>query len=104
MHWMKKNHPTIILDFVPGGCTGVAQPCDVRIQQPLKLSMKKTYHGDIVSGTLQQIEAKSKVISIDSRVGTLQDHSMRWIWNAYKAIDNKTLVKKVSASISEQEY
>jgi hypothetical protein len=24
--WLHKNHPTIILDFVPGGCTGVFQP------------------------------------------------------------------------------
>jgi DDE superfamily endonuclease len=101
MRWMRNNHPTIIVDFVPGGCTGVAQPCDVGIQRPLKLSMKKTYHEDIVSEVLQQIEAKSEVISIDSRVGTLRDRSMRWIWNAYKAINNKTLVKKVSASISE---
>jgi hypothetical protein len=27
--WMRTNHPIIILDFVPGGCTSVAQPCDV---------------------------------------------------------------------------
>jgi hypothetical protein len=76
MCWMRNNHPTIIVDFVPGGCNGVAQPCDVRIQQPLKLSIKKTYHEDIMSEVLQQIEAKSEVISIDSRVGTLQDCSM----------------------------
>jgi hypothetical protein len=38
--WMKGNHPTIIVDFVPGGCTGVHQPCDVGIQRPFKLSTK----------------------------------------------------------------
>jgi hypothetical protein len=31
-NWMKEYHPWIILDFVPGGCTGVHQPCDVGIQ------------------------------------------------------------------------
>ena len=66
--------------------------------------MKKTYHEDIVSEVLEQIEAKSEVISIDSRVGTLRDHSMQWIWNTYKAINNKTLVEKISASISKQGY
>jgi hypothetical protein len=30
--WMKTNHPNIILDFVPGGCTGLWQACDVGIQ------------------------------------------------------------------------
>ncbi len=30
--WMHTNHPNIIVDFVPGGCTGVHQPCDVGIQ------------------------------------------------------------------------
>lgn len=31
-NWMCVNHPNIILDFIPGGCTGVHQPCDVGIQ------------------------------------------------------------------------
>jgi hypothetical protein len=30
--WLRANHPTIILDYVPGGCTGVWQACDVGIQ------------------------------------------------------------------------
>jgi hypothetical protein len=30
--WMKEYHPRIILNFVPGNCTGVHQPCDVGIQ------------------------------------------------------------------------
>lgn len=93
--WMKSFHPNIILDFVPGGCTGVGQPCDVGIQRPLKLSMKRTYHEDIVSEVLEQIDTKSEVITIDSRLSTLRDRSTRWIWKAYKAISNEALVKKV---------
>jgi len=30
--WIKKNHSTIIVLFIPGGCTGLWQPLDVRIQ------------------------------------------------------------------------
>ncbi|KAN0097882.1 hypothetical protein V8E55_002328 [Tylopilus felleus] len=30
--WMKKHHPTIIIQFVLRGCIGVLQPCDVVIQ------------------------------------------------------------------------
>jgi hypothetical protein len=40
--WMKANHPNIILDYIPGGCTGIAQPCDVGIQRPFKLSVKRS--------------------------------------------------------------
>ena len=29
--WVNQQHPTIILDYMPGGCTGDAQPCDVGI-------------------------------------------------------------------------
>jgi hypothetical protein len=38
--WMKEAHPNIIISFVPGNLTGLAQPLDVGIQQVLKQSMK----------------------------------------------------------------
>ena len=38
--WMKKTHPTIIVIFIPGRCTGVWQPLDVGIQRVLKQSIK----------------------------------------------------------------
>ena len=60
--WMKRNHPSIILDFVPGGCTGVHQPCDVGIQRPLKLSIRKSYHEDIVAEFVSQLENGSTVL------------------------------------------
>ncbi|KAF8231623.1 hypothetical protein L208DRAFT_1276086 [Tricholoma matsutake] len=58
-NWMKKMHPTIILDFIPGGCTGVAQPCDVGIQRPWKLSIKRSYHEDIISEIVDQLKDKA---------------------------------------------
>ena len=39
--WMTAMHPTIILNYVPGGCTGVLQPCAVHVEWLLKLSMWK---------------------------------------------------------------
>ncbi|THU93079.1 hypothetical protein K435DRAFT_670832 [Dendrothele bispora CBS 962.96] len=63
--WMKANHPTIILDYVPSGCTSKAQLCDVGMQQPIKLSAKKLYHEDIVNKVLQQINNKAKMVTFD---------------------------------------
>ena len=31
LSWMRKHHSSIVLQFIPGGCTGILQPCDVRI-------------------------------------------------------------------------
>ena len=96
--WMRTHHPTIQLDFVPGGCTGVAQPCDVGIQRFLKLSTKRSYHEDIVIDIGNQIDAGKTTLSVDDHLGTMRDSSVRWLWNAFNAINNKELVKKVSST------
>ena len=88
-NWMKKNHPTIILDFVPGGCTGIHQPCNVGIQRPLKLSIRRSYHEDIVTEMSGQLQKNGKI-------GVVDDRSVRWMWNAWKMVnDNPLLVLKV---------
>lgn len=69
--WMRTTHPIIILNFVPGGCTSVAQPCD----------------------------AGSEIVSIDMRLAVIRDRSVCWIWNAYQTIKNTDLVKKASNSV-----
>jgi hypothetical protein len=46
---MKTRYPNIIVDFVPGGCTGVWQACDVGIQRIFKHSLKRSYHEDVVA-------------------------------------------------------
>ena len=33
-NWMETNFTNIILNYVPGGCTGLHQPCDVGIRAP----------------------------------------------------------------------
>ena len=92
---MKEHHPDIIMDFVPAGCTGVAQPCDVGIQHPIKLSMKRSYHEDILEDMCQQLDASKIELSIDEKLGTLQDSSIWWMWNAYQAVNKVELITKV---------
>jgi hypothetical protein len=91
--WMKDHHPDIILDYVPGGCTGVFQPCNVGIQCPFKLLIKKTYHNDVIEEILAQ-EGK-RVITINKEVGVLRDRSVCWLWNAFSIVNHPELVKKV---------
>ena len=92
--WMKKNNPIIILDYVPGGCTGLHQPCDVGIQRLFKHSIKQSYHEAIVEEMSKQIKA-GEVITIDKHLHTLRNRSAGWLWNAFNTINNTKLVKKV---------
>ena len=93
--WLHKKHPTIILDYVLGGCTGLFQPCDVGIQRPFKLSVKRSYHEDIVNEVLTKIDAGEPMTSLDNRIKTLRDRTPRWLWNAYQAVNKPELVRKV---------
>ena len=73
---MYDSHPAImLLDYVPGSCTGKFQPCDVGIQWPLKLSLKRSYHEDVVVELLAQMNAKDSVIHLDRQIGALWDRS-----------------------------
>ncbi len=42
--WLAKMYPWIILEYIPGGCTGIWQGCDIGIQRNLKLSVKRSQH------------------------------------------------------------
>ncbi|KAG6805135.1 hypothetical protein H0H92_000563, partial [Tricholoma furcatifolium] len=106
---MKENHPTIIVIFVPGGCTGVWQPLDVGIQRYLKLSIKRSAHRDIVqeiydslstpdgsSGDDSESESRDSdtKIHLDTSIPTLRDRSLGWIVDAANEINNKEIIMK----------
>ena len=93
--WMRTNHPKILVDFVPGGCTGVHQPCDVGVQRLLKLSMRKSYHEDIVNDFLSELDKGNSTPNLKDSLGAVRDRSVRWMWNAYQVLSNKELVSKV---------
>ena len=99
--WMHNHHSNIVLDYVLGGCTSIAQPCDVRIQRPFKLSIKHLYHEDVVTEILEQLNTRASVspIVVDTRLPKLRDQSARWIWNAYEIINKDMLVKKVKLEL-----
>ena len=93
--WMQKNHPSIQMDYVPGGCTSVAQPCDVGILRTFKLSIKRSYHEDMVMKIGKQIDDGHTSFIIDTHLASLRDASVQWLWNAYRVINNSALIHKV---------
>jgi hypothetical protein len=53
---MWEKYLWIILDYIPGGCTGLFQPCNVGIQCILKLSIKHSQHSDAVAEFFNQLK------------------------------------------------
>jgi len=93
--WMSKQYSNITLDYVPGGCTGLHQPCDVGIQRPFKQSLKRSYHEAVVKEMIKKIGQNLEVLTIDKCIKTLRDRSVAWLWNAYNTVNKPGLVKKV---------
>ena len=96
LDWMRENHPTILVDFVPGGCTGIAQPCDVGIQRLFKHVTNHAFLEDVVSSTLAQIDQQNEKIVFDDHLPVLRNASVRWLWLAYQALNKVEIVQKVS--------
>lgn len=98
--WMKKTHPNIIVHYVPAGCTGVFQPCDVGMQRIMKHSLKRSCHRDVVDEILTQVDGGKPNITVDKTIGVLRDRTVSWLWDAYKTLDDPRIVKKVSVNSS----
>jgi hypothetical protein len=96
--WMSTTYPWIILDYVPGGCTGLFQPCDVGMQRPLKQAIGRALSGAVIKEVSEQIAGGSdpSSIKLDTRLPTLRNRSTGALIRAHKALNIERLVKKVS--------
>src|SRR5258708_24128065 len=72
---MFDNYPWIILDYIPGGCMGLWQPCDVGIQHILKLAVKHSQQTTVIHKVYSQMQQGIGTcdISLDTRLGMLRD-------------------------------
>jgi hypothetical protein len=95
---MWKTHSTIIIIFVPAGCTGLLQPCNVGVQLPIKHSLKRSAHKDIVNEVLRQLEAGAspQKVTIDSGIKVMRNQTVGWLWRAYNTVNKPDIIKKVS--------
>ncbi|KAF8222628.1 hypothetical protein L208DRAFT_1158803, partial [Tricholoma matsutake] len=51
------------------------------------------WHEDIVKEILVQVDNSKTILKIDDHLPVLQNRSVRWLWNAYKAVNKEELVK-----------
>ncbi|KAI0044054.1 hypothetical protein FA95DRAFT_1497729 [Auriscalpium vulgare] len=99
--WMKRYHPTIQLEYVPGGCTGLWQACDVGIQRLLKHEIRRSSRADIIEEAVARIGATDSeddvsAIILDKSVKVVRDRSVGWLVRGYNAINKKDFVLSVS--------
>jgi hypothetical protein len=99
---MMEHHSNIIVHYVPAGCTGVFQACDVGIQRIFKHSLKRSYHQDVITDILEQIDQGKDNIVVEKRLGVLRDRSVDWLWNAYQTLNNEETIKKVRTHVFEK--
>jgi hypothetical protein len=79
--WIRRTYPWIILDFVPGGLTGLWQVCDVGIARPYKQAIRRAQLEDIVAETQQLLadsDESAAALRLDVTIGTLRTRSVRW--------------------------
>ncbi|KAG8707251.1 hypothetical protein FRC09_001934 [Ceratobasidium sp. 395] len=95
-NWMKEHYPWILLMYVPGGCTGLFQACDVGIQRVLKIAIRNAAHADVVTETVNALRSGTKPERIinDQSLPTLRRRSLNWIVQAYHAVNRSDLIKK----------
>ena len=96
--WMSSTYPWIHIHFVPANCTGLFQPCDVGIQQVLKLAIRRSALSDIVNHTMDQLNAGAtpNEITFEKGLPVLRNCSVGWLVNGYEAINNPEIVQKVT--------
>jgi hypothetical protein len=101
--WLDRTFPWIHYIFVPAGCTGVAQPCDVGIQCSFKHVIKQCQHTDVVDETLALLQAGTAPVDLrlNTTIGTVRDRSVAWLVKAHKAINRPFIAKKASHFLTE---
>ena len=57
---------------------------------------QKMYHEDVVEDLLSKENKGTSTPLLKEGLKDLRDHMPRWMWNAYKALNDEKLVKKVS--------
>lgn len=102
--WMHKNYPWILVWYIPGGCTGIFQLCDVSIQWILKHAMKKMALSHIIKETIVHLHLNNnedpRTILLTEAIKVLQNQLVEWLVDGYKAINKPEVVKKVCTSHS----
>ena len=76
---MYNTYLWIQIHYVPANCTGLFQPCDVGIQQVLKLAIKQSALQDVINDTTEQLDhgVEPSKVTFEKWLPVIQDCSVR---------------------------
>lgn len=57
--------------------------------------MTCSYHADVVTEILRQLDEGKKKIAMAKTLGIVCDWSVSWMWEAFNAVNHKHIVQKV---------
>ncbi|KAG8717745.1 hypothetical protein FRC08_006768 [Ceratobasidium sp. 394] len=99
LDWMNDEYPWIDIKFIPAGCTGLFQACDVGIQRFLKAAIHEAAHADIVAETVEALQAgtEPRLILNDQSLPTLRRRSVGWLLQGFHAINRPSIIQKAFA-------
>lgn len=88
--WIGKECPWIILLYVPAGCTGVFQPCDVGLQRVYKHHIKQSVNQYFCAKVqrLMKSGTDASLIRLLTDLGPLRDASVGWIIDAIEYLNS----------------
>ncbi|KAG9080301.1 hypothetical protein FRC06_006811 [Ceratobasidium sp. 370] len=97
--WLKGTYPWIMLIYVPGGCMGLFQACDVGLQRVLKLAIWNAAQADVVVETINALKSGTapEYVVNDWSLPTLRQRSLGWIVQVYHAVNRPDLIRKAFA-------
>ena len=96
--WLYQKYPWIILDYVPGGCTGLWQPCNVSIQHMLKHAVKRSQQSAAINEVYSQLQSgvDEGHIKLDTKLGVLRDCVPQTLVYTFRTMNHCNRIQKVS--------
>lgn len=93
--WMRENHPTILLIYVPAGCTGDFQPCDTGGQRPMKHAIRRAQLADTIEESMKQLESgvPPERIKASTSLPELRNRTPGWIEKGHRALTSAVASK-----------
>lgn len=86
--WIKKEHPEIIVLYIPANCTSKLQPADVCLQRPLKYRLKQGFNKSLAKDMGGQLAAgvAPKDVKCNFKIGPLREGICGWLLGAWKEV------------------
>lgn len=88
--WMLQAHPDFIIQFIPAGCTGVFQPCDVGLMKPFKSYLRNAFAMYLMDGAANALE-QGKEFSAAFKRAEIRDLCVGWVREALSKLKPETL-------------